>query len=87
MVLAAARIAAGTIWTATALHWVFNMMSFVATGGVAATLRPGMEVQILSAGLVLALLGWGLVVLASRRAGSGDEAVTPSAPAMAASAG
>ena len=66
MVLAAARVAAGTIWTATALHWVFNMMSFAASGGVAATLRPGIELQLVGAGLVLALIGFGLVKLASR---------------------
>lgn len=79
LVLAAVRIVAGTLWTAVAVHWVFNLMSFIPTGGVAATLSPGMEVQILSAGVVLALIGLGLVVLASRRSDSGPTVTVGSA--------
>ena len=74
IVLAAVRIAAGTLWTAIAVHWVFNMSSFVASGGVAATLSPGMEVRLVSAGVVLGLVGLGLVALASRRSASRGEA-------------
>jgi membrane protease YdiL (CAAX protease family) len=74
IVLAAVRIAAGTLWTAIAVHWVFNMLSFVASGGVAATFSPGMEVQIVGAGVVLGLLGLAGVALASRRSGSRGEA-------------
>ena len=67
MVLAAVRVAAGTIWTAIAAHWVFNAMSFVGSGGVAETLSPGVEMQFVAAGVVLTLIGLGLVALASRR--------------------
>ena len=74
MVLAAVRIAAGTLWTAIAVHWVFNMSSFVASGGVAATFPPGTEVRLVSAGVVLGLLGLAGVVVASRRSKSGGEA-------------
>ena len=74
VVIAAVRIAAGTIWTAVAVHWVFNMLSFVASGGVSETLSPGMEIQILSAGVVLGLVGLGLVWLAARRSQSPGEA-------------
>jgi len=74
IVLAAVRIAAGTLWTAIAVHWVFNMLSFVASGGVAATLSPGMEVRFVGAGAVLGLVGLGAVALASRRATSPGEA-------------
>jgi membrane protease YdiL (CAAX protease family) len=85
IVLAAVRIAAGTLWTAIAVHWVFNMSSFVASGGVAATLSPGMEMRIVSAGAVLGLIGLGLVVLASRRAASGGEARGASGAGMSVS--
>ena len=74
VVLAAVRIAAGTLWTAIAVHWVFNMSSFVASGGVAATLSPGMEVQFVSAGVVMGLVGLAGVVVASRRSESAGEA-------------
>jgi membrane protease YdiL (CAAX protease family) len=73
IVLAAVRIAAGTLWTAIAVHWVFNMMSFVASGGVAATLSPAVEVQIVGAGVVLGLVGLALVAVASRRSASAGE--------------
>ncbi len=74
IVLASVRIAAGTLWTAIAVHWVFNMSSFVASGGVAATLSPGMEVRLVGAGVVLGLVGLAAVALASRRAASRGEA-------------
>jgi membrane protease YdiL (CAAX protease family) len=67
VVLAAVRIAAGTLWTAIAVHWVFNGMSFAASGGVTQTLRPGMEMRMIGAGVVLGLLGLGAVALASRK--------------------
>ncbi len=73
IVLAAVRIAAGTLWTAIAVHWVFNMSSFVASGGVAATFPPGTEVRLVSAGVVLGLVGLAGVVVASRRSESGGE--------------
>jgi membrane protease YdiL (CAAX protease family) len=71
MVIAAVRVAAGTIWTAVVAHWVFNAMSFVASGGVAETLSPGVEMQFVAAGAVLSVIGLGLVALASRRSGRG----------------
>ena len=74
MVLAAVRIAAGTLWTAFALHWVFNMSSFMASGGVTATFPPGTEVRLVSAGVVLGLVGLAAVALASRRSASRGEA-------------
>jgi membrane protease YdiL (CAAX protease family) len=70
LMLAAVRIAAGTIWTVIAVHWVFNMMSFAASGGIASTFPPGTEVRIIGAGVVLGLLGLGAVALASRRSAS-----------------
>ena len=82
LVLAAARIAAGTLWTAIAVHWLFNLLSFIPTGGVAATLGPGTEIRILSAGAVLMLIGLGLVALAARRSGSRGEASGTSGVAM-----
>jgi membrane protease YdiL (CAAX protease family) len=77
ILLAAVRIAAGTIWTAIAVHWVFNGLSFVASGGVAETLRPGMEVRMVGAGVVLGLVGLAAVALASRRARSRGEGNSP----------
>ena len=77
VVLAAVRIAAGTLWTAIAVHWGFNMSSFVASGGVAATLSPGMELQFVSAGAALGLVGLAGVVLAERRARRSHRAVLP----------
>ncbi len=74
VLLAAVRIAAGTLWTAIVVHWVFNGLSFVASGGVAETLSPGMELRFVSAGVVLALLGLAAVALASRRSKSGGRA-------------
>ena len=74
IVLAAVRIAAGTLWTAIGVHWVFNAMSFVASGGVVETLSPGLEMRFVSAGGVLALIGLALVALATRTSGSRDEA-------------
>jgi membrane protease YdiL (CAAX protease family) len=85
MVLAAVRIAAGTIWTAIAVHWVFNMLSFMASGGVTATFPPGAEVRILGAGVVLGLIGLALVALASRRSASRGEAEGASGTRMAVS--
>jgi membrane protease YdiL (CAAX protease family) len=70
MMLAAVRIAAGTLWTTFAVHWVFNMMSFAASGGVTATFPPGVEVRFIGAGAVLGVLGLAAVALASRRAAS-----------------
>jgi membrane protease YdiL (CAAX protease family) len=83
MVIAAVRVAAGTIWTAIAAHWVFNAMSFVGSGGVADTLSPGVEMQFVAAGVVLALIGLGLVALASRRSSSRGDASPTSGPGMA----
>ena len=83
MVIAAVRIAAGTIWTAVAAHWVFNAMSFVASGGVAETLSPGVETRFVSAGVVLALIGLALVALASRRSGSRGRASAAAGAGMA----
>jgi membrane protease YdiL (CAAX protease family) len=74
VMLAAVRIAAGTLWTAFAVHWVFNMLSFMASGGVTATFPPGTEVRLVGAGVVLGLLGLAAVALASRRAASRGEA-------------
>lgn len=74
IVLAAVRIAAGTIWTAVAVHWVFNGLSFLASGGVAETLSSGMEARMVGAGVVLGLVGLAAVALASRRAVSRGEA-------------
>jgi membrane protease YdiL (CAAX protease family) len=68
--LAAVRIAAGTLWTAFAVHWVFNMMSFLASGGVTATFPSGMEIRLIGAGVVFGLFGLPLVALASRRSES-----------------
>lgn len=85
IVLAAVRIAADTLWTAIAVHWVFNMLSFMASGGVAATLSPGMELRIVSAGGVLGLIGLALVALASRRSARRGEASGTSGTRMAAS--
>lgn len=73
IVLAAVRIAAGNLWTAIAVHWVFNGLSFLASGGVAETLSSGMELRIVSAGVVLALVGFAAVTVASRRARSRGE--------------
>lgn len=78
MVLAAVRIAAGNLWTAVAVHWVFNGLSFLASGGVAETLSSGTESRIAAAGIVMGLLGLAAVALASRRArsrGDGNMAV------------
>jgi membrane protease YdiL (CAAX protease family) len=85
MVIAAVRTAAGTIWTAVAVHWVFNAMSFLASGGVAETLSPGMELRFVSAGAVLALIGLALVALASRRSGSRGRASVAAGAGMAVS--
>jgi membrane protease YdiL (CAAX protease family) len=74
MMLAAVRIAAGTLWTAFAVHWVFNMMSFAASGGVTATFPPGTEMRLVGAGVVLGLVGLGAVALAARRSASRGEA-------------
>jgi membrane protease YdiL (CAAX protease family) len=74
IMLAAVRIAAGTLWTAIAVHWVFNGLSFLASGGVAETLSSGMEARMVAAGVVLGLLGLAAVALAARRAASRGEA-------------
>jgi membrane protease YdiL (CAAX protease family) len=75
VVLAAVRIAAGTLWTAFAVHWVFNMLSFMASGGVTATFPPGTEMRLVGAGVVLGLFGLAAVALASRRSRSRGEAL------------
>jgi len=74
MIIAAVRVASGTIWTAIAAHWIFNAMSFVASGGVSDTLSTGVEMQFLAAGTVLGVIGLGLVALATRRSRSRGEA-------------
>jgi len=74
MMLAAVRIAAGTLWTAFAVHWVFNMMSFAASGGVTATFPPGTEMRLVGAGVVLGLIGLAAVALAARRSASRTDA-------------
>lgn len=64
---AAVRIASENVWAPTAAHFVFNYPALVATGGIVSTFQPGTEVRMVSAGVVLMLMGVGLVAVAKRR--------------------
>ena len=70
LTLAAVRIAAGGLWSAVGVHYVFNMLAFLASGGIVATFEPGMERNMIAAGVVLGLTGLLAAVVASRRTGS-----------------
>lgn len=64
---AAVRVASGNVWAPTLAHFVFNYPALVAAGGIASTFQPGTEVRMLSAGVVLGLVGVGLMAVAKRR--------------------
>jgi membrane protease YdiL (CAAX protease family) len=66
-VFAAVRIASGNVWAPIAAHFAFNYPSLVAAGGITSTFQPGTEMRMLSAGVVVGLVGIGLVAIAKRR--------------------
>lgn len=66
-IFAAVRIASGNVWAPIAAHFAFNYPSLVAAGGITSTFQPGTEMRMLSAGVVVGLVGIGLVAVAKRR--------------------
>jgi membrane protease YdiL (CAAX protease family) len=77
---AAVRIASGNVWAPIVAHFAFNYPALVAAGGISSTFQPGTEMRMLSAGVVVGLVGVGLVAVAKRRH---EKAMMPHASSAA----
>ena len=70
MILAGVRLSAGSIWTVSILHVVFNFPALWAGGGIEGTFTPGVELQMASMGLILTAWGCFVVHRQVRKSGS-----------------